>query len=429
MNRVLHLTAHLGGGVGKALSGLVAGASRSGSAFGHTVVTLEEPEKPHFAELIRRGGGSVVVKPTPAELDTLIRDADVVQLEWWHHPATLKALCSRPLPPMRLLVWCHTSGLNNPVVPRGLLCAAQQFLFTSPCSFGAPEVAGLPAEVRERLGVISSCGGFDLLAEPRRPATEALSVGYLGTLGFAKLHPRYVEFLAAVPDPSFRVRLVGDLTNRDLLAGQCEAAGREGMLDFRGYRDDVAAELAGINVLAYLLNPEHYGTAENALLEAMACGVVPVVLDNPAELEIVENGRTGLVVKDPAEFAAAVDWLSRNPAERAAMGMRASRAVRERFAPELLFPAWEGRYRATMELAKTEISFTGIFGCEPSQWFLACQQDRELFVSGREPDRESYAFPGLFEATKGSVFHFAREFPGDATLAAWADRLETFRPR
>ena len=84
----------------------------------------------------------------------------------------------------------------------------------------------------------------------------------------------------------FKVRLIGDLLNREILEKQSDAPVGAGMLDFRGYTTDVASELRAINVMAYLLNPQHYGTAENALLEAMTMGIVPVVLDNPAERKL-----------------------------------------------------------------------------------------------------------------------------------------------
>jgi len=42
MIKILHIAAHLGGGVGKALSGLVLQSASSRSNINHTIVTLEE---------------------------------------------------------------------------------------------------------------------------------------------------------------------------------------------------------------------------------------------------------------------------------------------------------------------------------------------------------------------------------------------------
>ncbi|MEI6415053.1 MAG: glycosyltransferase [Pseudomonadota bacterium] len=175
-----------------------------------------------------------------------------------------------------------------------------------------------------RLAVVSSGGGFGDFTEPNLDESEPLSVGYLGSLNFSKLHPEFVDYLAAVNLPNFRVRLIGDLLNRDILEQQSTRAGRPDLLEFRGYTQDVAAELRHVNVLAYLLNPRHYGTAENALLEAMSMGIVPIVLDNAAERNIVEHLCTGLVVRSPREFSEAVTWLENNPRKRVEIGRQAA---------------------------------------------------------------------------------------------------------
>jgi glycosyltransferase involved in cell wall biosynthesis len=69
-----------------------------------------------------------------------------------------------------------------------------------------------------------------------------------------------------------------------------------------------------------------------AMLEAQASGVPVVTGRGPGIADIVQDGRTGRLVPrgDPGAFAAAVDGLLQDPAQRAAMGARAREAVRER---------------------------------------------------------------------------------------------------
>ena len=425
MIKVLHLTAHLGGGVGKALSGLVIQAASSGSDIVHTIVTLEEQEKPQFIDLIKGCGGEVIVSPSPERLCELMEASDIVQLEWWNHPATLNALCSQPLPPMRLLVWSHVSGLYNPIIPRGLLLAAQQFLFTSACSFEAEEVKSLPDEVKKRIGVVSSSGGFEGLPWPESKSYDTLVTGYIGSLNFAKLHPCYVDFLSAVDISEFNVRLIGDVTNKDVLERQCNNAGRPGMLNFRGYTKDIASELASINVLAYLLNPEHYGTTENALIEAMAMGIVPIVLNNPAERLIVEDHITGLIVNTPEEFAGAVNWLAENPKKRQIIGMQAAEVVRGRFTARKMETSLNSHYKECASFEKQRVSFTDILGTDPADWFLSCQGNTAIFSEYGSLDVElgGYSTYGLFEQTKGTVFHFHKYFPDNQRLDQWSKKL------
>jgi len=426
MIKILHITAHLGGGVGNALSGLVLQSVSSRSNINHTIVTLEEQQKPQFIELIKGCGCELIVCPTTKCLRELIEASDIVQLEWWNHPATIKILCSQSLPHMRLIVWSHVSGLYNPIIPSGLIRSAQQFLFTSSCSFAAKEVLNLPGEVTDRIGVVSSSGGFDGLPEHRDNGGVSLAAGYIGSLNFAKLHPCYVDFISAVNIPGFKVRLIGDVTNKDILEQQCLQSDRPGMLEFSGYTENVASELVSINVLAYLLNPEHYGTTENALLEAMAMGIVPIVLDNPAERQIVDDHKTGLIVHSPDEFAEAIQWLFNNPDERQRLGSQASQSVRERFSAEKMEASLNVHYRQILYMEKREINFSDIFGADPADWFLSCQGDTMLFAEDGSINNSNGASLsyGLFEKSKGTAFHFSEHFQDNVKLKTWAKNLK-----
>jgi len=427
--KVVHLTPHLGGGVGKALSGLVEQFGHAEPGVEHVILCLEAPEKSRFVERVRVSGCSLLICPDSTRLRENMAHADIVQLEFWNHPATLRALCHEPLPPMRLLVWCHVSGLNHPKIPTGLFYEAHRFLFTSECSWDTRQIRALPPNVLSRLGTVSSGGGFQELPYPRPFPRAGLQAGYMGSLNFAKLHPEFVHFLAEVRLPEFRVRLVGDQTNRQTLLAQCRRLGRPDLLEFRGYTDDVAAELAQMDVLAYLLNPEHYGTAENALLEAMAMGVVPVVLDNAAEKAIVQDGVTGLVVRTPKEFADAIQWLAENPRDRHAMGWAAASMVRARFTLERMANAFLSHYGQIMGDKKRTIPFRSVFGNRPAEWFRAFVRNESVFSDdgGVRLTGQNWQLPSVFERTKGSVFHFQRHFPQDAKLHAWAKALEKLR--
>jgi glycosyltransferase involved in cell wall biosynthesis len=422
--KVLHITPHLGGGVGKALSGLVLNTP-SDSNICHSIVCLETPEKMQFIDKVIKNGCNVFLSPSNSQLSNLIENSDIVQLEWWNHPETISRLCRSPLPAMRLLIWCHVSGLHNPIIPKHLIESAHKCIFTSPCSYSATEVSSLLPAHKNRMDVVHSAGGFEELVLPDRSTNDPLVMGYFGSLNFAKLHPHYVDYLAAVTLPNFKVRLIGDIHNKDILEKQCEQADRLGMLDFRGYSTRISSELQSINVLAYLLNPEHYGTTENALLEAMAMGIVPIVLDNPAERYLVEDRKTGLIVSNPGEFAAAVLWLAENPKERQKISRQAVEAVQARFNVDRMVTSLTEHYCALTSEQKRTISFTDIFGKSPSDWFLSCQWNPSIFTEALsiDFDEDVFATYGLLEQTKGTVFHFLQNFPDDLKLKQWADSL------
>ncbi|MGE4543780.1 MAG: glycosyltransferase family 4 protein [Pedobacter sp.] len=422
--QVLHITAHLGGGVGKALSGLV--QQEAGPIdVSHTIVCLEKPEKLQFVREVEATGTGVVLAPCVDRLNDLTAEADIVQVEWWGHPAVMSTLCRSPLPAMRLLVWCHISGLDAPVIPAALMQSAHQCLFTSPASMQTPEVQSLPQTARRQLAVVHSAGGIDSLPSPVRHPEEPLVAGYLGSLNFAKLHPRYADFLAQVGVPGFKVRMIGDTTNQTTLEEDCQRAGCPGVLDFRGYCTDIVTELATINVMPYILNPRHYGTTENALLEAMAMGVVPVVLNNAAESCLVQDGETGRIVATPQEFGEVLRWLYHHPQERVRLGRQASESVRNRFPATSMRKSFMSHYEGLLSQAKRHISFTDILGPDPARWFLSIQRHPDFFKNV-EMDinrMDNFSLHGLFEQTKGSVFHYAACFPHDPTLSTWKKQL------
>ena len=424
--KLLHITAHLGGGVGKVLSRLVEASARRGDGIEHTIACLEAPEKPQFATHVEACGGTLVCAPTPEALDALVQAADLVQLEWWHHPVVARWLCAGPLPAMRLVVWSHVSGLHAPELLPAFVRAPHRFLLTSPCSLHHPALAPLAQDPQTHLGVVFSSGGFDDLPPPPQRAPDGpLRVGYLGTLNFAKLHPALLDFVGAVRDPAFSLSLVGDPTTATALHSAAVQRGLAGRIRLCGYTTDVAATLAGFDVFAYVLNPRHYGTTENALLEAMAMGVVPVVLDNPAERELVAHRRTGLIVHTPAEFADAIAWLAAHPAERQRLAANAAAEVRARFAVDRTADALDAHYRAVLSEPKRGFDFRPIFGATPADWFLNCQGSaRARFGS---PPRATDTPHHLLERTKGSVFHYHATFPDDPRLAAWARQLEHAR--
>jgi L-malate glycosyltransferase len=428
--KVIHLTAHLGGGVGRALCGLIANTHRSNEGVERLLVSLEAPENPYFYDLIKQHGCDIIVSPGPDQLHDLVETSDIVQLEWWNHPDTIKGLCGLDHAAMRLVVWCHISGLYNPIIPQALIKAASRFVLTSPCSLGAEEVKSLPPQHLQAVDIIHSCGGVEHLPLPNRTSLQPLCVGYFGSLNFAKLHPEYVDFLTGVKTFGFSVKMIGEAANKDILEKQCRKAGCAGILEFHGYDSAIAGALENINVLAYLLNPLHYGTTENALLEAMAMGIVPIVLNNPAERCIVEDRRNGLIVKSKEDFFHAINWLYQNPDKRVAMGRQAAESVRQKYSGSETAASFNAIYSEVISSEKKKIPFKKIFGNTPDDWFLSCQSP--LTVFGEDPDLnrpvDPIALYGLTEQTKGTVFHFQKKFPHNAKLNLWAARLRSQIP-
>ncbi len=230
----------------------------------------------------------------------------------------------------------------------------------------------------------------------------------MGTVSFAKMHPLYVKYLSVVTLPGFSVTIYGDEINRDQLMEECEQEGKPGLLNFAGFIPDVASVLASSDVFAYLLNPTHYGTAENALLEAMSAGVVPVVLNNPCERAIVQDRKTGLIVDSPSSFERAMRWLYSHPEEWRILSQNASEVVREVFTPRKMCEAMMSHYSNVREPRKRSRNFKDAFGSNPEEWFLSCHRAPTDAVNDIEKEFGHY---NELDETKGSAQHFARYFP------------------
>lgn len=106
--------------------------------------------------------------------------------------------------------------------------------------------------------------------------------------------------------------------------------GLAGTVRFLGHRDDVPEVLAAADVFVF---PSLYEGLGGAVLEAMALGIPVVASDLPVLREVVQPGRTGLLVPpgDPVALAQAVDGLLDRPARAAALGQRARKVFQTHF--------------------------------------------------------------------------------------------------
>jgi len=430
MISVLHITPHLGGGVGKALSGLISESMHLGLEINHTIATLEALEKDHHALTLRKLHCPVYENISKDEIFKLIEQADIVQVEFWNHPLIPELLISPEFPAARLVVWCHISGLFTPIIPSDLIDCCNKLIFTSDCTKTSEEMRSLNPSDLQKIETISSGGGLEKLHyEPKLLEKTHLKFGYIGTLNFAKLHPDYVQYLSRVSVEKFRVELYGDGENWPELKKQQDALKTPNLLGFNGYKADIQSILRELDVLIYLLNPYHYGTAENALIEAMAMGVIPIVLGNPAELEIVKDGVNGLVISSQENLDFMIKKISLDGELRGRLSVTAAESARKEFSFKLSAVKFAHVYREIALDQKKKFNFLKIFGERPSDWFLAFQKNKSQF-KGEEIhlDDCKYNYYLMLEKTKGSIIHFNKYFKNDQILNNWFKSLDAFKP-
>jgi glycosyltransferase involved in cell wall biosynthesis len=136
--------------------------------------------------------------------------------------------------------------------------------------------------------------------------------------------------------PQTRFLVVGTGSRERDLKDLAATLGLAEAVRFLGFRDDVPEITAALNVSVL---PSIDCDASSAVLkEALACGVPAVATSIGGAAEILEDGRTGLIVppRDPGRLAAAILEILGDPERARDMGRRGSRDVAERFSPERL---------------------------------------------------------------------------------------------
>ncbi|HZB70571.1 MAG TPA: glycosyltransferase, partial [Acidimicrobiales bacterium] len=186
--------------------------------------------------------------------------------------------------------------------------------------------------------VVVHCGVDPGLLRPRPPrAAGPFTIVCVGTLHEVKGQTHLVEAcrLLAAEGIDFRCHLVGSGPDEAALRRQVAAGGLEErvLLDGRRTTDEVAELLQRVDVLVAPSVPTSEGKREGipvVLIEAMSSAVPVIASDLSGIPELVEDGRSGLLVPagDVRRLAGALRRLAEDPALAAQLGA-AGRAVVE----------------------------------------------------------------------------------------------------
>jgi L-malate glycosyltransferase len=442
--KILHITTHLGGGVGKALSSIVTHEQKFNPWHKHKILLLDKPEKDQFVNICRKGEVDVILKTQHFPLEREFADADVVVLHWWHHPIMALFLANFPAIPVRLVLWVHVNGCHYPCLPYGFVALPHRTFFTSPFSLeNAYWTSQQQNDIKQRSAVVYGLGELEFSAENSyaRSATKDFVIGYVGTMSSSKLHPQFVEYCAAVvkclPDAHFV--MVGDTTGSEDIMRKATEYHIQDSFVFTGYSTRIVDEMSGFDIFAYPLNPKHFGTTENVLLEAMAFGLPVVALNQNAEQHIINNNKTiGFLADSIDHYVECIVYLHDNPDERVRIGVNAREYVKRHFAFEKNVELMRVELDTVSRMPKKQFNFASVFGTEPYEWFLACLgEDYASFADSIDDRIHSNAeemaivtnkikscIPILREKNKSSIRHFSNMFPNDVHLRYWNKLLD-----
>jgi glycosyltransferase involved in cell wall biosynthesis len=133
-----------------------------------------------------------------------------------------------------------------------------------------------------------------------------------------------------IPELEYLVIGTGEPAYEQELKGLAATLGVGDRVHFVGFQEDVTPFLSALSLYVHPARMEGFGIA---VVEALAAGKAVVASRVGGLPEVVEHGRTGLLVTadDPNELSAAVVSLLRDGQRRKEMGERGARAARERF--------------------------------------------------------------------------------------------------
>lgn len=342
MRKILHITPHLGGGVGTVIKGwmerveeenkiqsiIESGftASERGVFCKHDIMCLERLRTP------------TPLKYVPYNED-YIPAADIVVVHYWDQPV-LAEMLSRKLPPSRMVFWCH----KNYKVPPQAVEYPDLFVDTSPAqgnSFHIWSTGG----VEKYLNITRKEGQPSLPF----PFHRGFNVGYIGWVDYKKMHPHFMIMSDKIDIPEVKFIVCGEVH-----PSVVPRIGMSEKLVFTGQIDDVPFWLSKFDVFGYPLRHDHFGTCEQVLGEAMAAGVVPVVMDNAAENYIIEDGVSGFIAKNEREYIGCIEFLYRYPAIRLMMSHEARMRARKLYSMDTMVNDWDAVFDNLMEKPKNE---------------------------------------------------------------------------
>lgn len=430
MITVLHITAHMGGGVGRVIRNLIDGSCEE-DRYAHQVNCLETANalSREWAET----SGIRLQDDMAAKYKTLhhnMAQADIVHLHWWNHPLTYHLIADPDLPEIRTVTWSHVNGHQAPhVFTRQVVMWPDRFVVATPHSLQAPLIQSMPVGLRnKKIRVIQSCAGIAHVSSSDDQPHAHFNVGYVGTVDYCKLHPRFAEMCLKADIPDVRFILCGEDNGGQVARHIASGPGAE-KFEFRGWVDDISHELALFDVLGYPLDEHHYGTGEQVLIEAMAAGVPPVVLDNGAERYIVKEGETGLVAADTDAYIHALEFLHQNPVKRREMARQARRYARKHFGIRCTVNAWHQIYDAmlkrerrqpgveeTRPLERGQDEAVSLFleslgACEAADVYTDILSSSKNHPLKGVRERLQRLKPIFCSQTRGSAFHYRTHFP------------------
>jgi len=218
--------------------------------------------------------------------------------------------------------------------------------------FPANKVACIPngIDVARFRGVAAGRVRSELRVSPETPL-----VGMMANYRKDKGHEFFLEAARIIVQtiPQCHFVAAGDVSpeNRELLSSRLQKLSLEKQFAFLGFRQDVPEFLADLDVFVLPSTSEGFSLAT---VEAMAAGRPVVVTRSGGPEEIVEDGRSGILVPagDPESLARAVIHVLQQPEMARTMGQEARTRTERAFSLSRMIRDYENLYDRVLQAEK-----------------------------------------------------------------------------
>lgn len=361
MARVIHIIQELTlGGASRAMIAKAKYSSLFGD-FKHSIISLVRvhPESP-ARKLAEANGVELLNFKDEGHLNSIVAEADIVELQWWNSPQ-MDAFLRKLQPPMRLMAWFHVGGHQAPQnVTKAIVDYVDFAVPCSPYTYECRAIQELGAEARiAKTGMAYGAADFARFDGFKPREHEGFNIGYIGTVHFVKMHPRFVAMSAPINIPGSRFVICGGGSAKDVIKKQAEELGMTDRFQLRGDVEDIKSVIEELDVYGYPLCEETYAAAEVNIQEVMYCGLAPVAFPYGGLRTLIVNDFTGYLVNSELEYRQAIEFLYHHPEERRRMGRNAREYAMQIFGSENAARKFNEYYERLMRKPKTRRMWGG----------------------------------------------------------------------
>ena len=426
--KVLQLTPHLGGGLGRVLINWVREERKLKTEVSYTLACLEPTRNAteDFSDLKDILYDDLYTNRD--KLTELIKDSDIVVVNWYNHPLLFDILVNYTFPECRLVCYNHVSSLYPPYnMSSKLLKFFDEMIFTTNASFEAPEITNLNESLKSKCSTIESAFGAEYIEKPKTIKND-FQVGYVGTASYSKLDKNFVKLCTNVHISDNKIKfIVYTNDSQKHLIEDTEKLNMKNKIFFMGNTKNIFNHLKNFSVLGYPLQPKHFGTSEQAIGEAMVMGVVPVVMNNLAENYIIEHNKTGIIADSYEEYSKAIEYLYNNPHQLKRMSENAHTFAKYRYSLQRKIDSWEKIFIKVMNFSKKDRFWSRDRSYyDGREVFLESIGDyKDVFTSSEENIKELFKSNiQWYSPNKGGVRQYLKYFPDNEYLKKWEKLLD-----